>query len=85
MLKYEKVADDWKKMLADAAHWWWKDRKKDRLYNRFEKLVEGVQKRHNKMIEKGCTFEKINQSAGASENFVNHAKMCESMGSYIKG
>ena len=75
MLKYKKVADDWKKMLADAAHWWWKDRKKDRLYNRFEKLVEGVQERHNKMIEKGCTFEKINQSAGASENFVNHDKI----------
>ena len=72
-------------MLADAAHEWWKDRKKKRLQERFAKLVEVVQERHNKMTEKGCTFEKLNQPAGASEHFVNHGKMCESMGSYIKG
>ena len=72
-------------MLADASHSWWKDRKKKRLQERFEKLVDGVRERHDKMVEKGCTFEKINQSAGANEHFVNHGKMCESMGSYIKG
>ena len=82
---FKKIVDDWKNMLADAAHSWWKDRKKERLQERFEKIVEGVRARHDKMVEKGCTFEKINQSAGANEHFVNHGKMCESMGSYIKG
>ena len=72
-------------MLEDASHSWWKDRKKDRLQKRFEKLVDGVRKRHDKMVEKGCTFVKTNQPAGAGEHFVNHGKMCESMGAYIKG
>ena len=72
-------------MLEDAAQPWWKDRKKNRLRNRFAKLVQGVRARHNKLLEKGCTFKKINQSAGAREHFVNHGEMCKSMGSYIKG
>ena len=71
-------------MLAKASHFG-KDRKKDRFQERFEKLVKGVRERHDKMVEKGCTFGKINQLAGANEHFVNHDKMCESMGSYIKG
>ena len=63
----------------------WKDRKKERLQERFEKLVEGVRERHDKMVEKGCTFEKINQSASAGVHFLNHGKMCESMSANIKG
>ena len=72
-------------MLQDTSHSWLKDRKRERLQEKFEKLVKGVRERHDKMVEKGCTFEKINQSAGAREYFVNHGKICESMGSYIKG
>ena len=72
-------------MLEDAAQPWWKDRKKSRLLKRFEKIVESMQARHDKLVEKGCTFEKINRSAGAREHFVNHGEMCKSMGSYIKG
>ena len=72
-------------MLEDAAQPWWKDRKKSRLLKRFEKIVESMQARHDKLVEKGCTFEKINQSAGAREHFVNHSEMCKSMGSYITG
>ena len=63
----------------------WTDRKKERLQERFEKLVEGVRERHDKMVEKGCTFKKINQSASAGVDFLNHGKMCQSMGAYIKG
>ena len=63
----------------------WKDRKKERLQERFEKLVEGVRERHDKMVEKGCTFEKINQSASEGVHFLNPGKMCESMDAYIKG
>ena len=59
--------------------------KKERLQEKFEKLVKRVRERHDKMVEKGCTFEKINQSAGARELFVNHGKMCESRGAYLKG
>ena len=59
---FEKIVDDWKNMLEGASHFG-KDRKKDRFQERFEKLVKGVRERHDKMVEKGCTFEKINQSA----------------------
>ena len=72
-------------MLEVAAQPWFKNRKKRRLRKRFEKLVEGIQNRHDKLVEKGCTFEKINQPAGAQEHFVNHGEMCKSMGSYITG
>ena len=71
-------------MLQKASPWL-KDRKKERMQERFEKLVEGIQERHHKMVQKGCTFEKINQSASVGEHFINHDKMCESMGAYIKG
>ena len=88
-LNIKKVTNDWKVMLQDATHSWWKhkvkDLKKERLQEKFEKLVKRVRERHDKMVEKGCTFAKINQSAGAREHFVNHGKMCESMGAYLKG
>ena len=72
-------------MLTIASHSWWKDRKKERLQKRFEKLVNVVRGRHNKLVQKGCTFAKIYQNPSVGEHFVNHGKMCESMGAYIKG
>ena len=72
-------------MLQDDSPSLWKDRKRKRLQEKFDKLVKGVRERHDKMVEKGCTYQKINQSAGAREHFVNHGKICESMGAYFKG
>ena len=72
-------------MLEDAAQPSWKLKKKDRLLKRFEKFVDGIQARHDKLVEKGCIFEKISQSAGAREDFVNHSEMCQSMSVYITG
>ena len=72
-------------MLQDDSPSLWKDRKRKRLQEKFDKLVKGVRERHDKMVEKGCIYQKINQSAGAREHFVNHGKMCESMGAYFKG
>ena len=71
-------------MLQDDSQLW-KDQKRERLQERFEKIVQGIWKRHDKMVEKGCTFEKINRSAGRREHFVNHGNICESMGAYFKG
>ena len=72
-------------MLQDDSPSLWKDRKRKRLQEKFDKLVKGVRERHDKMVEKGCTYQKINLSAGAREHFVNHGKICESMGAYFKG
>ena len=72
-------------MLQDDSHLLWTDRKKERLQEKFEKLVNGVWERHDKMVKKGCTYEKIDQSAGRREHFVNHGNICESMGAYFKG
>ena len=71
-------------MLQDDSQLW-KDRKRERLQAKFEKFVQGIWERHDKMVEKGCTFEKMNQSAGSREHFVNHGNICESMGAYFKG
>ena len=79
-----KVVNDWEAML-DVGQPWFKNQKKRRLRKRFEKLVKGIRERHDKLVEKGCTFAKINQPAGAREHFVNHGEMCKSMGSYITG
>ena len=37
---------------------WWKEKKRDRLEKRFGKLVQGVRERHDKLVKKGCAFEK---------------------------
>ena len=79
------MLNDWTQMLEQAAHPWWKDRKRDRMQKRFEKIVEGVRDRHDKLSKKGCTFEKINQQPSAGEHFINHSHMCNAMNAYFKG
>ena len=64
---------------------WWKEKKRDRLEKRFGKLVQGVRERHDKLVKKGCTFEKINQKPGTSEHFINHGHICKAVNAYIKG
>ena len=61
------------------------DKKKDRFQTKFEKTVEKVQDRHDKLIEKGCTFEQINQNPGFGAHFTDHSDTCRSIGDFIQG
>ena len=61
------------------------DKKKNRFQTKFAKTVEKIQDRHDKLIEKGCTFEQINQNPGFGAHFTDHSDTCRSIGDFIQG
>ena len=73
---------DWRKMLKNSTL---NDKKKDRFQSKMEKLVQKARDRHDKLVEKGCSFEQINQHPGAGAHFIDHSDTCRSIGDFVIG
>ena len=61
------------------------DKRTVRFQTKLEKIVEKIQDRHDKLIEKGCTFEQINQNPGFGAHFTDHSDTCRSIGDFVQG
>ena len=59
--------------------------KQDRFQKKMEKLVQKARDRHDKLVEKGCSFEKINQRSGAGAHFIDHSDTCRSIVDFTTG
>ena len=61
------------------------DKKKDRYQAKMEKLVQKARDRHDKLVEKGCVFEKIDEHPGAGAHFIDHSDTCRSIVDFTTG
>ena len=76
------MTNDWREMLENSTL---SDKKKDRYQAKMEKLVQKARDRHDKLVEKGCVFEQINQNPGAGAHFIDHSDTCRSIVDFTTG
>ena len=61
------------------------EKKKDRFQAKMEKLVQKARDRHDKLVEKGCVFDQIDQHPGAGAHYIDHSNTCRSIGDFTTG
>ena len=61
------------------------ENKKDRFLAKMEKLVQKARDRHDKLVEKGCVFEQIDQNPGAGAHYIDHSDTCRSISDFTTG
>ena len=76
------MTNDWREMLEESNL---NVNKQDRFQKKMEKLVQKARDRHDKLVEKGCSFEKISQRPGAGAHFIDHSDTCRSIADFTTG